>query len=126
MANYNYTHGATTDANRLRLIIGDHRGTNGTSATGWLFSDEELADILIICPNKLQNAAALCLQIRLNREALNAGVSGTTDTTDRPAAIANAMRGLERLDLRGISEGVTIEYEARTNEDLADDEELAL
>ena len=121
MANYNYTHGATTDANRLRMIIGDHRGTNGTSSTGWLFSDEEITDILVLCPGSLANAARLCLQIRLDREALNAGVAGTTDTTDRPAAIANAMRMLDQIDLRG--EAVTAQNQVRTRTELEDDEE---
>ena len=120
MPNYNYTHGATTDRNRLRLLIGDHRGTNGTSATGWLFSDEELDDLLTLCPGSLTNAAALCLTIRMNRESLSAGVSGTTDTTDRPAAIAGCVRNLEKLTLR--NETTSPQSESTTIEELADDE----
>jgi len=101
MPNYNYTHGATTARNRLRFLLGDHRGTNGTSSTGWLFSDEELDDALSITTNNLLNAARLCLQCRLNREAMAAGVSGTTDTTDRPATLLAALRALDRLDYPG-------------------------
>jgi hypothetical protein len=121
MPNYNYTHGSTTDRNRLRLLIGDHRGTNGTSATGWLFSDEELDDILTLCPGSLTNASALCLTVRMNREAMSAGVSGTTDTTDRPAAIAGCVRNMERLSLR--NEATPPQARTRTPEELADDEE---
>jgi hypothetical protein len=120
MANYNYTHGSATDRNRLRLLIGDHRGTNGTSATGWLFSDEELDDILTLCPGALTNAAALCLTVRMNREAMSAGVSGTTDTTDRPAAIAGCVRNMEKLSLR--NEATSPQSQSRTLEALADDE----
>lgn len=121
MANYNYTHGGATDRNRLRLLIGDHRGTNGTSSTGWLFSDEELDDILTLCPGSLTNAAALCLSVRMNREAMSSGVSGTTDTTDRPAAIAGCVRNMEKLSLR--DEAASPQTLARTREELADDEE---
>lgn len=121
MANYNYTHGDTTDKNRLRLLIGDHRGTNGTSATGWLFSDEELTDVLTLCPGSLTNAAALCLTIRMNREALSSGVSGTTDTTDRPAAIAGCVRNMNHLSLR--NETTAPQSQSRTLEEIIDDEE---
>src|SRR5258708_9178394 len=97
MATYTYTHGATDAKNRLRMLIGDHRGTNGVS-TNWLFSDDELNDILTWVGSSsastslagLATAAPICLMVRVNREACNAGVSGTTDTTDRPAAIINA------------------------------------
>lgn len=80
MPGYNYTHGGATNRDRLRFLIGDHRGTNGTSATGWLFSDEELSDALAVCGNNLALAARLCMQCRISRESLAAGVAGTTDT----------------------------------------------
>jgi len=114
VANYNYTHGATTNANRLRFLIGDHRGTNGTSATGWLFSDEELSDVLTLTGNDLVVAARLCLVCRINREAMAAGVAGTTDTSDRPAAIATAVREVNRLDWPGRTGPVD---EVHTDED---------
>lgn len=101
MPNYNYTHGSTVARNRLRFLIGDHRGTNGTSSTGWLFSDEELDDVLSLVGNNVQHAARVCLQCRINREAMAAGVAGTTDTSDRPIALVNALRSLEKLDLPG-------------------------
>jgi len=100
MPNYNYTHGGTTRRDRLRFLIGDHRGTNGAfSGTNQIFSDEELDDLLLstMCNNDVMAAARIAMQCRINREALSAGVSGTTDTTDRPAAIVAAVRQLERL-----------------------------
>ena len=103
MPDYSYTHGASDPLNRLRLLIGDHRGTAAASG-GWVFSNNELSDVLTIAASGLKTAGRICLQIRANREALNAGVSGTVDTSDRPASIINALRSLERLDLPGYNQ----------------------
>lgn len=100
MANWNYTHGGTTNRDRLRFLVGDHRGTNGAfTGTNQVFSDEELDDLLLsaMCNSNVMSAARICLQCRINREAMAAGVSGTTDTTDRPAALINAARTLGSL-----------------------------
>ncbi|MDW8206956.1 MAG: hypothetical protein RMJ43_03910 [Chloroherpetonaceae bacterium] len=121
MPNYSYTHGDPSDRNRLRLLIGDHRGTNGTNPAGWLFSDEELDDVLALCPGSLTNAAAFCLTVRMNREAMAAGVSGTTDTSDRPWAIAGCVRNLSRLSLRGEAAGPQVW--SRTLREVREDEE---
>jgi hypothetical protein len=121
MPSYNYTHGTTSALNRLRFLIGDHRGTNGV-ATGWLFSDDELTDCLILAGSSaaatvtlgIVAAARIALQCRVSREALAAGVAGTTDTTDRPAAIVNALRYLGSVQYPGATELPT--YTAREAE----------
>jgi hypothetical protein len=103
---YSYTPGAVTNLDRLRFLIGDNRGVAAayTQAT-WLttaaalFTDEELNDLLLstMCNNDLMSAARICMQARLNRESMAAGVAGTTDTTDRPSALVSSIRQLERL-----------------------------
>lgn len=100
MANWNYTHGGTTNRDRLRFLLGDHRGTNGAfSGTNQTFSDEELDDLLLstMANGGILAAARIAMQCRVSREAMAAGVSGTTDTTDRPSALVQAVRQLERL-----------------------------
>lgn len=100
MANWNYTHGGTTNRDRLRFLLGDHRGTSGSfTGTNQVFSDEELDDLLLatMCDGDIMAAARIALQCRINRESLSSGVSGTTDTTDRPGTIVAAVRQLERL-----------------------------
>jgi len=128
MPNYNYTHGGTTNFNRVRLLIGDHRGTNGTSATGWLFSDEEIGDIIILCAtpgnSNLWQVVQVCLFIRMSREAMNAGVAGTTDTTDRPAAIKYALESIPSPAILSAG-GIFSSKKIRTNEALKDEENIA-
>jgi hypothetical protein len=100
MANWNYTHGGTTNRDRLRFLLGDHRGSNGAyTGTNQVFSDEELDDLLLstMANGGVMAAARIALQSRVNREAMAAGVSGTTDTTDRPSQLVQAIRQLERL-----------------------------
>ena len=100
MANWNYTHGGTTNRDRLRFLLGDHRGTNGSfTGTNQVFSDEELDDLLVssMVNGGVLPAARIAMQCRINREAMAAGVAGTTDTTDRPSALVQALRQLERL-----------------------------
>lgn len=105
---YTYAHTWSTDVDKLRFLIGDHRGTGG-SATGWLFSNEELTAALAAASSSLLVAARICIQCRACREAMAAGVAGTTDTTDRPSALINAIRALERLDYPGQGFGGEIE-----------------
>ena len=100
MPTYTYTHGSTTDLHRLRLLAGDHRGTVNQAA-GWLFSDEELGDILLLAGD-LRGAVALALLQRANREALSAGVAGTTDTTERPQSLHDCARAWERAHLGAV------------------------
>ena len=105
--NYTYSHGSTANLDRLRYLLGDHRGVNGTYATSaaWntsanaLHCDEELNDLLAatMCNGDILSAARIAMQCRINREAMSAGVSGTTDTTDRPSALLNAINQLARL-----------------------------
>lgn len=126
---YSYTNGSTANLDRLRFILGDCRGVPGTYATmvAWIdattgaqavFSDEELNDLLLstMANGDIPTAARLALQSRCNREAISAGVSGTTDTSDRPAALINAIRQLERLGYP-LSTGLPTSDE-RTNADL--------
>src|SRR5262245_56055513 len=119
---YSYTHGDTGNRNRLRLLLGDNRGVNNTYATSalWIsgssamFCDEELDDFLIIAnggsaPSSgdggaILAACRLCIQSRMNRESMAAGVSGTTDTTDRPSALLNALNALQECEY-GIASG---------------------
>lgn len=116
MPTYSYTHGSTSNLNRLRLLIGDHRGTDGV-ATNWLFSNEELSDILSLCNDQLLTACRVALQIRANREAMNAGVAGTTDTTDRPSAILLAIRSLSDINLTtSVPKRKRRSYEAPTDD----------
>lgn len=99
-ATYSYTHGGTTNLDRLRFLLGDHRGAAGAfTGTNQIFSDEELGDLLLttMCGSNVLAAARIALQCRLHRESLTSGVSGTTDTTDRPGTIVAAVRQLERL-----------------------------
>src|ERR1044071_1940536 len=122
MANYNYTHGGTTNRDRLRFLLGDHRGTSGSfTGTNQVFADEELDDLLLstMTNGDIMNSARIAMQCRINREAMVAGVSGTTDTTDRPAAIVNAMRQLADLPYPRNDEFPGQLY--RTNEDIDDD-----
>lgn len=103
---YTYTPGSTANLDRLRFLLGDCRGVAAayTQAT-WLttaqalFTDEELNDLLAatMCNGSVPAAARIAMQCRVNREAMAAGVSGTTDTTDRPSALIAAVRQLERL-----------------------------
>lgn len=107
---YSYTNGSTANLDRLRFLLGDCRGVPGTYATQAAFidattggkaafTDEELNDLLAadMCNSDILSAARVAIQSRMNREAMIAGVAGTTDTTDRPAAMVNALRNLERL-----------------------------
>lgn len=123
MANWNYTHGSTADRDRLRLLLGDHRGTNGAySGTNQVWSDEELDDCLVMAEDRLPTAAQLAMQNRLSRESLAAGVAGTTDTTGRPEMIQLAMEQLRRLS----SEiWTTLEVSTHEPDDLQTHEDLA-
>ena len=119
MPNWNYTHGSTTDRNRLRFLLGDHRGTSGAwTGTNQVFSDEELDDLLTLTSNNIMASARIAMQNRVNREAMNAGVAGTTDTTDRPSQLVQAVRQLERLSYP--DDDTLPQVEIRTNEDLDD------
>ena len=96
---YSYTGGSTANLDRLRFLVGDHRGAAGAfTGTNQLFSDEELNDCLLISTNNLVVAARIATQNRISREALAAGVAGTTDTTDRPQALIAALHCLEQLN----------------------------
>lgn len=100
MANYNYTHGGTTNRDRLRFLLGDHRGATGLfTGTNQVFSDEELDDLLLstMANGGVPAAARIAMQCRVSREAMAAGVSGTTDTTDRASQIVQAIRQLENI-----------------------------
>lgn len=107
---YSYTSGAATNLDRLRFLLGDNRGVPATYATiaafidsttgaKAAFTDEELNDLLAaaMCNSDIISAARVALQSKINREAMIAGVAGTTDTTDRPAAMVNALRNLATL-----------------------------
>jgi hypothetical protein len=104
---YTYTPGSTANLDRLRFLLGDHRGVPAAYGTAalWLstsqalYTDEELNDLLAatMCNNDIMSSARIAVQNRINREAYSAGVAGTTDTTDRPAAIINALRALATL-----------------------------
>ena len=119
MPNWNYTHGGTTNRDRLRFLLGDHRGTSGAwTGTNQVFSDEELDDLLLstMANGGVLAAARIAMQCRINREAMNAGVAGTTDTTDRPSQIVQALRQLERISY---PLGDTLpDSEVTTNDDL--------
>jgi len=125
MPTYNYTHGSTANLDRVRLLVGDHRGTNGVS-TNWAFSDDEIADIVTLSGSNLHVAARVCLQIRANREAINAGVAGTTDTTDRTNALLHAISALERMDVPVISSQLPDYERTGTTETAIDDRLEAL
>lgn len=103
---YSYTPGSTANLDRLRYLIGDNRGVPATyTQASWLttaaalHTDEELNDLLAATMNNgnVMASARCAMQCRINRESQQAGVSGTTDTTDRAAAMVNALRQLERL-----------------------------
>ena len=116
MANWNYTHGSTSNRDRLRFILGDHRGANGGfTGTNQLWSDEELDDCLVMATNNLPTAAAIASINRICREAMVSGVSGTTDTTGRPKNIAGAIE-----ELRKISSDVWTGLPADTTRDPGD------
>ena len=96
MPTYTYTHGSGLPLDRVRFLVGDHRGTS-SDGTGWLFSDEELTDCLTLAAadnanNSVVHACLIALQCRANREALGAGVDGITDTSYRPTAILNGLK----------------------------------
>jgi len=99
--NNTYTHGSTSGINRLRLLAGDHRGTAGAS-TGWQFSDEELADILLVASSDLPSAVRICLQIAAQRAAYVNEVIGTNPTSDlsgRAGALIAAAGGLAKTPM---------------------------
>jgi hypothetical protein len=128
MPNWNYTHGDTSNRNRLRFLLGDHRGTSGAwTGTNQMYSDEELDDVLLISGTaNLLTAARICIQSRINREALAAGVSGTTDTTDRPAALVAALRALDRLPYPGkqsLPQSIVTTDDELDREDMEKDED---
>lgn len=103
---YSYTPGSTANLDRLRFLLGDHRGVPAvyTQAT-WIttaqavFTDEELNDLLLptMAGTNLQAAARIAVQCRINREAFSAGIAGTTDTSDRPKALIIALDAMARL-----------------------------
>ncbi len=118
MATYTYTHGGSTANDLIRLMIGDTRGTVGV-ATGWLFSDEELAKFVdgAYPSSGYVQAARAALVTRLCREAMNAGVAGTSDTSERPSAIAIALDRLDRLSSTNEQAAMT-DVLVHDNEDL--------
>lgn len=100
---YSYTPGSTANLDRLRYLIGDHRGVSAAyTEVTWLttakalHTDEELNDLLAatMCNGDILSAARIALQCRTNREAQAAGVAGTTDTSDRPNGITTALNAL--------------------------------
>lgn len=104
MANWNYTHGGATNLDRLRFAVGDHRGANGAfTGTNQVFSDEELNDLLSagMFAGDVPSAARAAMQNRICREALSAGVAGTTDTSDRPKTLVIALDALARYGFPG-------------------------
>jgi hypothetical protein len=134
---YSYTPGDGTSVppiSRLRYLLGDHRGVPATyTQATWLttanalHTDEELTDVLLMTVNDLMSACRICLQSRLNREAQQAGVAGTTDTTDRPKVLAIAAEMLGHMvypigDTLPISKVTTnVAIDAASLTDLGDD-----
>lgn len=96
MPTYTYTHGGSTNLDRVRLIIGDNRGTVGVS-TGWQFSDDEISAALTLANSELTPAAALLLLSAEAYAAYRSSISGTGDASIIPANVARAIRDLEAL-----------------------------
>jgi len=110
---YSYTHGATTTLARIRLCLGDHRGTG---AADTVFSDEEIGDLYILA-GSISGAVTLALRTRANREAMGCGVAGTADTSERPGACNDCARNYAH-DVRLTVDGPTPSGTGLTDADL--------
>ena len=113
MPTYTYAHGGTVDRDRLRLLLGDTKGTNGIAAN-WIWSDEELADFILL-NSQLIPAARLALQSRINREGIAGDVAAAAVIQGRATATTAAIAALD--DVRLIDKQGAIQY--RREEDPA-------